>query len=207
MDDWATILSLGSGYVALMDGQVVGAMCMTSFGEVAATSLLIVDDKMRGRGLGDNLMNLALEVSGGRECRLISTTAGLHLYRKLGFREIETIHAHQGTVSPIQAADGIEWTTRDDFNQICDIDRSATGIERRTLMSALWETGRYAVIRDSGQIVGYSALFWYGRGENAGPVIGRNTDEARRLLSFLFSHLLAHSFASTSVSRRGSQIG
>lgn len=187
-DDWAMLLGLSSGYVALLDGEVVGAMCMTLFGEVATVGLLMVNESLRGQGLGNRLMKLALEEAGQRECRLIATSAGLPLYRKLGFVEVETIRVHRGIVASGKASEGVEWATQDDFDKICDIDRDGAGIDRRPLLSAFWDKGRFAVIRESGKIIGYAALLPYGHGEVAGPVVARDAEEARRLLSYLSSH-------------------
>ncbi|WP_353642619.1 GNAT family N-acetyltransferase [Mesorhizobium sp. WSM2239] len=187
-DDWSTLLGLGCGYVAILNNHVVGTMCMTMFGEVATMGALIVDDTMRRQGLGSQLMKLALEKAGKRECRLIASSDGKPLYRKLGFDELETIHIHQGVVARVEAPDGAEWAIRGDFDQISEIDRSATGIDRQALISRLWNKGVFAVIRYAGKVVGYAAVLPYGRGEVAGPVVACSTNEARRLLSFLFSH-------------------
>ncbi|MES0151782.1 GNAT family N-acetyltransferase [Mesorhizobium sp. M0012] len=182
------LLGLGCGYVAIMNNHVVGTMCMTFFGEVATIGVLIVDEKLRGQGLGGQLMKLALEKAGKRECRLIASSDGKPLYRKLGFDQLEAVLIHRGIVAHVEAPDGAEWAIRDDFDQISEIDRSATGIDRRALISTLWNKGGFAVIRYAGKVVGYAGMLPYGGGEVAGPVVACSTDEARRLLSFLFSH-------------------
>ncbi|MDX8509267.1 GNAT family N-acetyltransferase [Mesorhizobium captivum] len=187
-DDWAMLLGLGFGYVAIMNGHVIGAICMKLFDGVATIALLVVDEKMRGQGLGARLMKLALEKAGARECRLIASPVGLPLYSKLGFHEIETIYTHRGVVAPVQAPDDVEWATDDDFDQISEVDRSATGFDRRALISALWSKARFAVMRHSGKVLGYAALFQYGCKQVAGPVVARSSAEARCLLSFLFSY-------------------
>ncbi|WP_426420629.1 GNAT family N-acetyltransferase [Bradyrhizobium genosp. A] len=188
-DDWAMLLGLGSGHVALLGDQVIGLMCMTIFGEVATVGLLIVHENVRGRGLGNRLMKLALEKADGRECRLIATSDGMPLYRKLGFTETETIRVHRGVVAAVNAPpDDVEWAAQDDLGEIFEIDWAATGFDRRALISKLWERGRFAVMRSSRKVVGYSAVLSYGHGEVVGPVVAGSADEAKRLLSFLFSH-------------------
>lgn len=187
-DDWSMLVGLGCGYVAIMNNHVVGTMCMTFFGEVATIGALIVDEKMRRQGLGGQLMKLALERAGNRECRLIASSDGKPLYRKLGFDQLEAVPIHRGVVVRVEAPDWAEWAIRDDFDQISEIDRSATGIDRRALIATLWNKGAFAVIRYAGKVVGYAAMLPYGGGEVVGPVVACSTDEARRLLSFLFSH-------------------
>ncbi|MER8479145.1 GNAT family N-acetyltransferase [Mesorhizobium sp. M1163] len=186
-DDWSMLLGLGCGYVAIVNNHLVGSMCMTFFGEVATIGLLVVNEEMRRQGIGGQLMKLALEKAGKRECRLIASSDGKPLYRKLGFDRVEAAPTHRGVVGCVDAPDGAEWATRDDFDQISEIDRSATGIDRRALISTLWKKGVFAVIRNAGKVVGYAAVMRYGRDEVAGPIVAGSTDEARRLLSFLFS--------------------
>ncbi|MER8486495.1 GNAT family N-acetyltransferase [Mesorhizobium sp. M1322] len=193
-NDLSMLLGLGCGYVAIMNNHVVGTMCMTYFGEVATIGLLIVDEKMRGQGLGSQLMKLALEKAGRRECRLIASPDGEILYRKLGFDQLEVVSTHEGIVEGEEDPGGAEWATRHDFEQIAEIDRSATGIDRRTLISTLWNRGVFAVIRHGGKVAGYATMLRYGRGEVAGPVVGGSTEEARCLLSFLFSHRIGAFF-------------
>ncbi|MBB6413746.1 GNAT family N-acetyltransferase [Mesorhizobium sangaii] len=186
-DDLSMLLGLGCGYVAIINNHLVGSMCMTFFGEVATIGLLVVDEKMRGQGIGGQLMKLALEKAGKRECRLIATSDGKPLYRKLGFDQLEAAPTHRGVVACVDAPDGAEWATRDDLDQISEIDRRATGLDRRALISTLWNKGVVAVIRHAGKVVGYAAMLRYGSDEVAGPVIACSTYQARRLLSFLFS--------------------
>ncbi|SFK14296.1 GNAT family N-acetyltransferase [Bradyrhizobium sp. Gha] len=186
-EDLGMCFSVGCGYVALVDDHVVGTVCIAFFGEVAIINLLIVDEKMRGRGIGEHLMKLGLEKARECECRLVATADGLPLYRKLGFRKIETVTVHQGAVAPVKAPRGVEWATREDFEHILDIDRGAYGMDRKALIGTLWETARFAIVRNSGRIAGYAAGFRYGRGEIAGPVIACSPDDAQRLLSLIFS--------------------
>ncbi|ANN60862.1 N-acetyltransferase [Mesorhizobium loti] len=186
-DDWSMLLGLGCGYVAIVNNRLVGSMCMTFLGEVATIGLLAVDEEMRRQGIGGQLMKLALEKAGKRECRLIASSDGKPLYRKLGFDWVEAVPTHRGIVGGVGAPDGVEWAIRDDFHQISEIDRSATGIDRRALISTLWKKGVFAVIRHAGKVVGYAAMMRYGSDEVAGPIVACSTDEARRLLSFLVS--------------------
>ncbi|MER9127730.1 GNAT family N-acetyltransferase [Mesorhizobium sp. M0959] len=188
------LLGIGCGYVAIMNNHVVGTMCMTCFGEVATIGLLVVDENMRGQGVGSHLMKLALEKAGRRECRLIATPDGEILYRKLGFDQLEVVPTHVGIVEGEEDPGRAEWATRHDFDQIAEIDRSATGIDRRNLISTIWTRGVFAVIRHAGKIAGYAAMLRYGRGEVAGPVVGDSTEEARCLLSFLLSHRMGAFF-------------
>jgi predicted N-acetyltransferase YhbS len=114
-EDWAMLLALSRGFVALQGEIVVGTAMLTPFGETCSTvNMVIVAASMRGRGLGRKLMDAALHACGERECRLTATADGLPLYEKLGFRATHEIRQHQGILSalPADAASGaldLDW--------------------------------------------------------------------------------------------------
>lgn len=190
-EDWAMVLSLSRGFVALQDGAVVGTTMMTPFGDTAATiNMVIVAAKMRGRGLGRRLMDAALAAAGPLECRLVATADGLPLYEKLGFRATHEIRQHQGVPDriPTPADDRVDWAATGDFEAIAALDRLALGMDRGPLLRLLAEAGRTAVLRAAdGQVAGYGVLRPFGRGEVIGPVITGDEEEAQALLAFLMA--------------------
>lgn len=187
-EDWAMVLSLSTGVVAQEGDRVVGTTMVTRYGEEAATiNMVIVDEAMRGRGIGRRLMDFALQESKGRECRLVATLEGLPLYTKLGFRETGTILQYQGIAAPAMRPDGVEWATREDVAEFAAMDQAASGLDRGALISLLFEQGRGAVLRHNGRTVGFAAMRLFGRGQVVGPVVATTADDARSLLSFLFA--------------------
>ncbi|HEX9856756.1 MAG TPA: GNAT family N-acetyltransferase, partial [Paracoccaceae bacterium] len=90
-------------------------------------------------------------------------------------------------VAPVAMPEGVDWASGADLPAIAEIDRQATGADRRELIALLATAGRLAVTRDGGAVSGYAALRPFGRGEVAGPVIARSSQDAERLLSFLFA--------------------
>jgi len=192
-EDWAMLLSLSHGFVALQGDAVVGTAMLTPFGDTCATiNMVIVAASMRGRGLGRRLMDAALEACSGRECRLIATADGVPLYEKLGFRATHEIRQHQGIplLLPADAGSGamdLDWAHPADFAAVVELDRLALGIDRRPLLKLLADAGRIAVLRDAGQVVGYAALRQFGRGEVIGPVIADTPERAQALLTFVIA--------------------
>lgn len=88
-EDWALVLSISNGFVALENGRVVGTAMATLLGDGCATvNMVIVDEAMRGRGLGRRLMDAAIGATEKRECRLVATADGLPLYQKNGLRRL-----------------------------------------------------------------------------------------------------------------------
>lgn len=190
IEDWGLIHSLSRGVVVLADGDVAGTAFVTRFGPVAMANMIIVGKALRGKGLGRRLMEEAMALQTPDEWRLVATADGLPLYRKLGFEETCVIAQHQGVLSDlpaVQADERLGWAKPEEAAAIAALDTVATGMERLPLIEAILKTGRIAIIREAGGIIGYAALRAFGRGDVAGPVIARSTEEAQALLAFLFA--------------------
>ncbi|SIQ58029.1 Acetyltransferase (GNAT) domain-containing protein [Rhizobium sp. RU35A] len=189
LEDWQMLLRLSEGLV-VMDGQrVVATTFMTPYGvDMATINMVIVDESLRGRGIGRLLMMKALELAGDRTCRLVATEDGLPLYRKLGFVETGEIFQHQGLLAalPAPSAD-VGWAVGADRSQIEVLDRGAIAADRRDLISYLFAQGRFAVLKDAGVVRGYAAIRDFGRGEVIGPVVAETVAQARSLLAFIMA--------------------
>lgn len=192
-EDWAMLLALSHGFVALQGNVVVGTAMLTPFGDDCATvNMVIVAASMRGRGLGRKLMDAALQACGERECRLTATADGLPLYEKLGFSATHEIRQHQGipTLLPAGAANDaiqLDWAGSENFPAVAALDLQAQGMDRRPLLGLLAEAGRIVLLREAGRIVGYAALRRFGRGEVIGPVVTNTLEQAQSLLGFLIA--------------------
>ena len=56
-DEWAMVLDLGTGFGLMTEGRLVGTAVLMPYGVDGATcNMIIVDDSMRGLGLGRRLM-------------------------------------------------------------------------------------------------------------------------------------------------------
>ncbi|MBX4923404.1 GNAT family N-acetyltransferase [Rhizobium bangladeshense] len=182
-EDWQMALALSEGMVAIEDDRVVGTVLVTPYKDDCATiNMVIVDETMRGRGLGRRLMDAALRIAGDRPLRLVATTAGLPLYQKLGFRECGTVLQHQGFAGDIGAPTGTQTATAGDLNAIMALDRLAFGADREGLLSYLARVGEFAVIRRDGGVSGFACLRSFGRGEVIGPVVAADIEDARKLI-------------------------
>ncbi|MGO8184908.1 GNAT family N-acetyltransferase [Rhizobium leguminosarum] len=180
-EDWQLALALSDGMVAVEDGKVVGTVLVTPYkGDCATINMVIVDETMRGRGLGRKLMDAALLTAGDRPLRLVATTAGLPLYQKLGFHETGTVLQHQGHAGEIAAPAETEAAT--DLDGIAALDRLAFGADREGLLSYFAGIGAFAVIRRDGHLSGFACLRPFGRGEVIGPVVAADLGQARKLI-------------------------
>ncbi|MBY3277099.1 GNAT family N-acetyltransferase [Rhizobium laguerreae] len=182
-EDWQLALALSDGMVAVEDGRVVGTVLVTPYKwDCATINMVIVDETMRGRGLGRKLMDAALLTAGDRPLRLVATTEGLPLYQKLGFHETGTVLQHQGLAGEIVAPAETEAATDADLAGIAELDRLAFGADREGLLSYLAGIGEFAVTRRDDRISGFACLRPFGRGEVIGPVVAADVGEARKLI-------------------------
>ena len=88
--DWRRFLDLGPDgcFVAELDGEPVGTVTNCLFGSVGWIAMLLVDERVRGRGIGTRLLEHALvylDARGARCARLDATPRGRPIYEKLGF--------------------------------------------------------------------------------------------------------------------------
>lgn len=188
-EDWRLMMDLSQGFVAIDDArEVAGTILLTPYGKDCATiNMVIVDEGMRGRGLGRRLMEAAMALAGDRPLRLVATADGLPLYERLGFRETGTIVQHQGIAVAIAATETIQAATADDFPAIFDLDRQAYGAGRTALIRKFDDVGEFAVVRSKGCVSGFAAIRSFGRGEVIGPVVAPHLDDAKALVSHFIS--------------------
>lgn len=188
-EDWRLMLALSEGFVAVDgSGKLAGTILLTPYGDDCATiNMVIVDENMRGRGLGRRLMDAALERAGDRPLRLVATAEGLPLYEKLGFRRTGTIVQHQGIAEKVAAPANTQVAEAEDISAIAALDRQACGADRRALMGYLSDVGQFVVIRRDGRISAFATIRAFGRGEVIGPVVAPNLDDAKALVSHFMS--------------------
>lgn len=185
--DWALVLSQSHGTVATLAGRVVGTIMTTIYGDTALINMVIVDEAMRGRGLGRRMMDAALAAAAGRDCQLVATEAGLPLYEKLGFCAMGRVLQHQG-VAPHAVdlpTENVAWSTELPIEVLARLDRLACGLDRALLIDRLVSDGRVAILERDGSIDGFAILRPFGRGEVIGPVVAQGVEEACALIAFI----------------------
>lgn len=187
-EDWAMVLSISKGFVAVENGRVVGTAMATLLGESCATvNMVIVDESMRGRGIGRQLMGAALDAAENRECRLVATADGLPLYEKLGFIARGEVVQHQGIPFKAVKPENVAWAQDIDPAELAALDAEAFGADRTALFAGLAQRARFATISDQGIIMGFAAIRTFGRGEVIGPVVAESVEIARDLIAFMIS--------------------
>ena len=182
--DWAMLLELGHGVVALEGDTVVGTALGCGFGpDLAVVNMIIVEDSRQGKGLGRKLMEAVLPQNGS--CRLVATAEGLPLYEKLGFQATGEIMQFQGELTDVAPADGnIRPFTSADLDQVIALETGVYGGDRTALTTWLAAQAKLVVSTAAdGQITGYAAARDFGRGHVIGPVTAPDEETAKALIA------------------------
>ncbi|MBU6957022.1 GNAT family N-acetyltransferase [Pseudomonas sp. CVAP len=195
LDDWAMVLRISDGFVALDGERLIGTAFACPQGDFATIGLVIVSDDYQGKGIGRKLMEQALDASQSRIPVLNATLAGAPLYASQGFVEFGRIQQHQGpaqAVAPVPLADGE--TSRPlreaDKARVLELANAGTGLDRQTVLNELFDVVEHsAVIERDGQVRAFALLRPYGRGRGLGPVVAENIEQAKHLIAVLLAHV------------------
>lgn len=190
LEDWQLVYGLGTGFVAEVEGTVIGtALSWKQGGGHGTLGMIIVSADQQGKGIGRKLMNLVLDALGNDRCtRLIATPAGQPLYESLGFRTTGTIHQHQGTlasIAPVSLApqERVRLATPEDAPGIVALANHATGMGRDEVIRQLLNVAEAAVLERNGELAGFSIMRRFGRGHVIGPLVTPNSELAKALVA------------------------
>ncbi|NNE23613.1 MAG: GNAT family N-acetyltransferase [Rhizobiales bacterium] len=198
IDDWQFAASVGQGYVARDNGQLVGT-CLTwpLDHNVATLGLLIVAPHAGGRGLGRTLLRAAIEDHPTQTIVLHATDIAVPLYISEGFVQDGWVRQVQGIVSQpdVDEEPGDRgWLLRTvesqtDLSTIFTLDRQATGIDRGRILNAVLKSSDGTILCQGDQTVGFALFRPFGRGFVIGPVVAASEQGARFMLSRLLNAL------------------
>jgi predicted N-acetyltransferase YhbS len=193
--DWQHFLTAApdGALVAEEDGAVIGTVATLPYGPFAWISMVLVDPKARGRGVGTLLLERGLALVADVTARLDATPAGEALYRQLGFAgeyRLARWYLDAASRSPLRAARARPLEPRD-WPAVREMDLRAFGASRNALLQRLArDAPEYAwVLEQAGGVRG----FLFGRHghvrEHLGPLIADGDVSARQLLeTCLASH-------------------
>lgn len=188
VEDWEFVRRLGAGHVASDGDAIVGTVLAWKYDRRhASLGMVIVAPRCQGRGIGRRLMRLALRDLAGRSVMLNATLAGRPLYEGLGFREVDSVEQHQGTVERLPAAslakgERLRPVGASDAARLIALARRATGISRARTIKRLLEEGEGIVLARGNEVLGFALLRRFGRGHVIGPVIAPDPDRAAALV-------------------------
>jgi len=161
--------------VAEIDGEIVGTGVGTVNGPVGWIGTIFVAPDRRGHGLGLALTRTVVDVLEAAGCRtlvLVATEQGRPMYERLGFEVQTTYRTLEAPGLPDAAPpDGrIRPYRPDDLAAMADLDRAATGEDRRHLLEAFAtaESAR-SVVRSDGALGGFVVRAPWGGGATVAP--------------------------------------
>jgi ribosomal protein S18 acetylase RimI-like enzyme len=195
--DWRRFLAMQPDgcFVAELDGRPVGTAVGCAFGPVAWIAMVLVDESVRGLGIGTALVRQAVmfvEEQSATSIRLDATPKGQPVYEKLGFRTQYELARYAGTLNPgfcqpranpaTQAS--LRVALKEDYEAVFALDYSATQTDRRKFLARLFyeRPAQVHVVDRAGHIEGYLTIRNGSTAVQLGPCIA-NTEAGERLLS------------------------
>lgn len=147
-------------FAAEHGGRVVGVLTTTTYDSLAFLGAVIVVPELRGKGVGRQMMEAALQhlkESGVRSVRLYAYLNAVHFYERLGFHgEYEVVRWHGPTVEtgPIR---GIRPVRPADLDGIARIDAKYFGASRQAMIARLADefSGTFLVAERAGRLKGF----------------------------------------------------
>jgi predicted N-acetyltransferase YhbS len=162
--DWQRFLDLQPDgcFVAEWDGDVVGTTVTSIFGSVAWVAMVLVEESVRGRGIGKALLAHALEFLDRRQVptvRLDATPLGRPLYERLGFVEQFQLARYAGTLSPTSDRVDTEAAAPEQWEALMALDETVTRTERRRVLLRLFaeQPGSVRLVRNGERLDGFLA--------------------------------------------------
>ena len=197
--DWQRLLWLEPRgcFVAVQNGEVVGTVTTTTYGQALAwIGMMLVHPQHQRRGIGTRLMRQALEyLQGcGVACvKLDATPAGRPVYEKLGFVPESTLTRWQrqasGQTQPPESAEaGARELTDADWEAVDAIDRAAFGVSRACLLRSLGHDSRVALVWPAeGRVVGWGMVRPGANADYLGPIVSSSNEGSLSLAAALLA--------------------
>lgn len=186
--DWRRFLHVEPDgcFVAELDGQPVGTVTNCVFDSVGWIAMLLVDERVRGRGIGTRLTEHALaylDARGVACARLDATPRGRPIYEKLGFVAEYELARLEGSPSAGRLHRSVGTIVADELDAVVELDREITGTCRRRLIECLYHEKPDAmhVVRAGDEVAGYLTFREGSDAAQIGPGAAL-TDEAGRML-------------------------
>ncbi|MGB2716257.1 MAG: GNAT family N-acetyltransferase [Vicinamibacterales bacterium] len=187
-EDWRMLLRLAphGSFAVIADGRIVGTAIGINYGTFGWIAMMLVDPTYRGRGLGGQLLEAAMQaVPSHHPIRLDATPLGRPLYERYGFVEETTLtrlvaNSPDRFPTPVGTVDR---ATKDDLPGVGADDVATFGADRQAVFEWSLSDAPYARIARRGNAL---AGYCFGRRgrlfDQVGPVIAREEDQARALV-------------------------
>ncbi|MGW2565533.1 GNAT family N-acetyltransferase [Streptomyces sp. NPDC001537] len=194
---WGLLLTAGKGYgIEDPDGGLVSACVVTEYGPqhspaLAAIGMVLVAERHARRGVGRHLMRHIVSAMGTTPLTLHATPNGRPLYEKLGFKATGRAEMVRGHFMPGGPEPEVvtRAATAEDLPAILRLDEEVFGTDRTPVITRLPAfADRLRVAEEDGRLIGYAAAWPNMETHVVGPLIARDTETAKVLISSLAAH-------------------
>ncbi|WP_405479862.1 GNAT family N-acetyltransferase [Streptomyces sp. NBC_00009] len=191
---WGLLLAAGTGYgIDDPDGGLVSACVVTDYGPpnrptLSAIGMVLVAERHARRGIGRRLMQYVVEQADTTPLTLHATPYGRPLYEGLGFKvtgRAEMVRGRftRGGPTPSVATRA---ATAEDLSAILRLDAEVFGPDRTHVLTRLPAFGdQLRVAEDRGELIGFAAAWPNMDTHVIGPLIARDTETAKALVTSL----------------------
>ncbi|MEU6392472.1 GNAT family N-acetyltransferase [Streptomyces sp. NPDC046939] len=191
---WGLLLAAGTGYgIDAPDGGLLTACVVTEYGphgrpELAAVGMVLVAERYARRGVGRRLMRHIVEQAGTTPLTLYATPYGRPLYEELGFKvtgRAEMVRGRfvAGGPAPTVATRA---ATAEDLTAILRLDAEVFGADRTHVLARLPAfADQLRVAEEGGRLIGYAAAWPNMDTHVVGPLVARDTETAKALVTSL----------------------
>lgn len=188
---WGLLLASGTGHgIDAPEGKGLAATSvLTSYGPaLAAIGMVLVAERHSRQGIGRRLMRHLLTEAAGTPLTLHATPQGRPLYEELGFTvrgKVETVRGHF-RASGSTARVATRPASADDLHAILRLDAEVFGLDRTHILTRLPAfADQIRIAEDATGITGYAAAWPNTPTHVVGPLIARDTETAKALITSL----------------------
>ncbi|WP_432165000.1 GNAT family N-acetyltransferase [Streptomyces sp. bgisy031] len=191
---WGLLLAAGTGYgIDDPDGGLVNACVVTDYGPpnrptLSAIGMVLVAERHARRGIGRRLMQHVVEQADTTPLTLHATPYGRPLYEGLGFKVTGRAEMVRGRFTPGGPTPSVATraATAEDLSAILRLDAEVFGPDRTHVLTRLPAFGdQFRVAEDGGELIGFAAAWPNMDTHVIGPLIARDTETAKALVTSL----------------------
>lgn len=191
---WGLLLAAGTGYgIDDPDGGLVSACVVTDYGPpsrpaLCAIGMVLVAERHARRGIGRRLMQYVAEQADPTPLTLHATPYGRPLYEGLGFKvtgRAEMVRGHFTPGGPTPSV-ATRAATAEDLSAMLHLDAEVFGLDRTHVLTRLPAfADQLCVAEDGGELIGFAAAWPNMDTHVIGPLIARDTETAKALVTSL----------------------
>ncbi|MFF1355796.1 GNAT family N-acetyltransferase [Streptomyces sp. NPDC058297] len=191
---WGLLLSAGTGYgIDDPDEGLVSACVVTDYGPpnrptLSAIGMVLVAERHARRGIGRRLMQYVVEQADTTPLTLHATPYGRPLYEGLDFKVTGRAEMVRGHFAPGGPAPSVATraATAEDLPAILRLDAEVFGPDRTHVLTRLPAfADQLRVAEDGGELIGFAAAWPNMDTHVIGPLIARDTETAKALVTSL----------------------